>query len=127
MVEFWWGLVFKLVICKYGYYYLVCRGKCEFIFLYMLVGMEVVFNFLVEDWVQVDELEIVYEDEYFVLINKFVGFLVVFGKSWIDLVFIRMCQWYFEVMGFLVVYCLDMLILGLMLVVKDKDMYKQFQ
>ena len=127
MAEFWWGPAPKSAIRKHGHYYPACRGKCEPILSHMLAGMEVAPNPLAEDRVQVDELEIVYEDEYLALINKPAGFLAVPGKSWTDSVFTRMRQRYPEATGPLVVHRLDMSTSGLMLVAKDKDTHKQLQ
>ncbi|MEL7251522.1 MAG: pseudouridine synthase [Bacteroidota bacterium] len=127
MAEFWWGPSPNSEIRKHGHFYPACRGKCEPILNHMLQGLEVEENPLARDRVQVDELEVVYEDDDLVVINKPAGFLSVPGKTWTDSVEIRMRKKYPEATGPLIVHRLDMSTSGLMVIAKDKDVHKNLQ
>ena len=127
MAEFWWGPSPKSEIRKHGQFYPACRGKCEPILGHMLRGIDVQENPLAKDRLQVDQLEIVYEDDHLLAINKPAGFLSVPGKTWSDSVLLRMRQQYPEATGPLVVHRLDMSTSGLMLIAKDKDVHKELQ
>lgn len=127
MAEFWWGPAPKSAIRKHGHFYPACRGKCEPILGHMLLGLEVAENPLIRDRIQVDYLEVIYEDEYLLAINKPPGFLAVPGKSWTDSVYTRMRQAYPEATGPLIVHRLDMSTSGLMVIAKTKAVHKELQ
>ncbi len=127
LAEFWWGPSPKSEVRKHLHFYPACRGKCEPILGHMLQGLHVEENPLLRDRVQVEQLEVVYEDDDLLLINKPSGFLAVPGKSWTDSVFSRMRQRYPEATGPLVVHRLDMSTSGLMLVAKTKETHKALQ
>jgi tRNA pseudouridine32 synthase / 23S rRNA pseudouridine746 synthase len=73
------------------------------------------------------ELEIIYEDEFLLVLNKPAEFLSVPGKKIDDCVFSRMKEKYPEATGPLVVHRLDMSTSGLMLIAKTKDVHQNLQ
>ena len=73
MAEFWWGDSPKNEIRQHGYYYPSCKGKCEPILQHMLQGLKVDENPLLNSIHEDEELEIVYEDEWLVVVNKPAG------------------------------------------------------
>lgn len=127
LAEFWWGPSPRSEIRKHLQFYPSCRGKCEPILGHMLKGLNVEENPLLKERLQVEQLEIIYEDEHLLLVNKPPGFLAVPGKSWTDSVFVRMKQLYPAATGPLVVHRLDMSTSGLMLIAKDKEVHKELQ
>lgn len=81
MAEFWWGDSPKNEIRHHGYYYPSCKGKCEPILQHMLQGLEVDENPLLNPVHEEEELEIVFEDEWLLVVNKPAGMLSVPGKA----------------------------------------------
>lgn len=127
MAEFWWGDSPKTEIRHHGYYYPACKRKCEPILRHMLQGLEVEDDPLQEDRYPNAELEIVYEDEWLVAVNKPAGMLSVPGKG--DNYSVR--QWavrrYPEATGPLIVHRLDMATSGLLLIAKTKEVHQNLQ
>ena len=81
MAEFWWGKASSNELRKEGYYYPACNEKCKPILTYMLQGLQIESSVLkMSDDKKID-LEIVYEDECLVVINKPEGVLSVPGKE----------------------------------------------
>lgn len=70
MAEFWWGDSPKTEIRHHGYYYPACKGKCEPILHHMLQGLRVDENPLLADSHRETKLDILYEDDYLLVINK---------------------------------------------------------
>ena len=87
MAEFWWGDSPKAEIRHHGYYYPACKGKCGPILGHMLQGLEVEENPLLKNHSHETPLEIVYEDDYLVVVNKPTGMLSVPGKGETDSVY----------------------------------------
>ena len=79
MAEFWWGDSPKNEIRHHGYYYPSCKGKCEPILQHMLQGLEIDENPLLNPVHEEEELEIVFEDEWLLVVNKPAGMLSVPG------------------------------------------------
>lgn len=127
MAEFWWGNSPKTEIRHHGYYYPACKGKCEPILGHMLQGLEVEENPLLENRHHATPLEIVYEDNYLVIINKPAGMLSVPGKGEMDSVYHRIKTLYPDATGPLIVHRLDMATSGLLLVAKSKEVHQNLQ
>ena len=89
MAEFWWGSQPKSEIRKHGHFYPSCQGKCQPILSHMLSGLAVDDNPLLENPAKDKELEIVYQDEHLVVVNKPADFLSVPGKAIQDSVYNR--------------------------------------
>ena len=127
MAEFWWGDSPKNEIRRHGYYYPACKGKCGPILKHMLQGLDVEENPLEADVHRDAELEIVYEDESLLVVNKPAGMLSVPGKSDVDSVYQRVRRMYPGATGPMVVHRLDMATSGLMLVAKTKEVHQNLQ
>lgn len=128
MAEFWWGGSPKNEVRHHGYYYPSCKGKCEPILQHMLQGLEVDRNPLAEDVHKDTKLEVVFEDEWLVVVNKPAGMLSVPGKEEeMDSVYHRLKAKYPEASGPMIVHRLDMATSGLLLVAKTKEVHQQLQ
>lgn len=127
MAEFWWGDSPKAQIRQHGNYYPACKGKCEPILRHMLQGLEVEDDPLLDDTHRHTEIEIVWEDEWLLVVDKPEGMLSVPGKADIDSVAKRMKARYAEATGPMVVHRLDMATSGLLLVAKTKEVHQSLQ
>ncbi len=127
MGEFWCGMSPKDEIRHDGYFYPSCKGKCEPILKHMLVGLDVEPNPLAEDLFKDTPLEILYEDEWIVAVEKPSGMLSVPGKNDLDSVQQRLRLMYPDATGPLVVHRLDMATSGILLAAKDKDVHAKLQ
>ena len=128
MAEFWWGDSPKNEIRHHGYYYPSCKGKCEPILQHMLQGLEVDENPLLNPVHEEEELEIVFEDEWLLVVNKPAGMLSVPGKAEDrDSVYHRLKKKYPDATGPMIVHRLDMATSGLLLVAKTKEVHQHLQ
>lgn len=127
MAEFWWGDSPKTEIRHQGYYYPACKGKCEPILHHMLQGLRVDENPLLADSHRETKLDILYEDDYLLVINKPEGMLSVPGKGDADSVYQRLSILYPEATGPIIVHRLDMATSGLLLAAKTKEAHQNLQ
>ena len=127
MAEFWWGISPKSEIRKHKHYYPACRSKCEPILGYMLAGLPMGENPLLTANNTAVKLQIIYEDDDIVAVNKPHNFLSVPGKE-VDLSILKLLQEkYPDATGPLLVHRLDMSTSGLLLAAKNKDAHKALQ
>lgn len=126
LAEFWWGKSPSSEIRVHEQFYPACRGKCEPILSHMLEGISLDKNPMSEQ-ATVGEIEVIYEDDYLVVVNKPTEFLSVPGKELKDSVHERMRLKYPEATGPLLVHRLDMSTSGLLLVAKSEEIYKNLQ
>ncbi|MFT2090128.1 pseudouridine synthase [Paraglaciecola sp. 2405UD69-4] len=130
MAEFWWGASPKSEIRKHKQYYPACMGKCHPILKHMLQGLDVEDNPLIQNCGAGKILDIVYQDEDIVIVNKPTEFLSVPGKDISDSVYLRIKQQFPEATGPLIVHRLDMSTSGLMVLAlnprANKFLQKQF-
>jgi tRNA pseudouridine32 synthase/23S rRNA pseudouridine746 synthase len=132
LAEFWWGNPpgADETIRKHSYYYPACRGKCEPILGHMLLGLNVGTDPLQDErGVAVsnellDSLEVVYDDEYLLVVNKPADVLSVPGRLTEQSVYSHLRYLYPNATGPLLVHRLDMSTSGLLLVAKDKETHK---
>lgn len=127
MAEFWWGQSPKSEVRKHQQFYPACTGKCEPILSHMLEGIAMDDNPFQINPAEGKDVEIVFEDEHLVVINKPAEFLSVPGKQISDSVLQRMKQRYPNATGPLVVHRLDMSTSGLILVAKSSEIHKKLQ
>ena len=127
MAEFWWGDSPKTEIRHHGDYYPACKGKCEPILHHMLQGLRVDENPLLADSHRETKLDILYEDDYLLVINKPEGMLSVPGKGDADSVYQRLSILYPEATGPIIVHRLDMATSGLLLAAKTKEAHQNLQ
>ena len=121
MAEFWWGNSPKGEIRRHGHYYPSCRHKCEPLLAFMLQGLDVEPNPLLQSVTDANLLQTVYEDEYLLVVNKPAGMLSVPGKTGQASVLTMLQERYPDATGPLLVHRLDMATSGLLLAAKDKD------
>lgn len=127
MAEFWWGAPPNTAIRTHGNFYPACQGKCEPILGHMLKGIELDDNPLLVNHGQDKSIEIVYEDEFILVINKPHDLLSVPGKEIEDSVYTRIKDKYPSITGPLIVHRLDMATSGLMVIARNKIAYKLLQ
>ena len=130
MAEFWWekDLTVGDGLRRHGCFYPACKSKCEPILNFMLQGLDVEENSL-NDYSTCgnNKLEIIFEDEWLVAVNKPAGMLSVPGKSGKESVYSIIKQHYPYASGPLIVHRLDMDTSGLMIIAKTKDVHKAVQ
>ncbi|MCA0133114.1 RluA family pseudouridine synthase [Winogradskyella alexanderae] len=127
MAEFWWGASPKSEVRRHKQFYPSCRGKCEPILGHMMKGLEVEPNPMEKVPNEHTKLEIIYEDDFLLLVNKPHEFLSVPGKTIKDSVQTRMKTYLPEAKGPLLVHRLDMSTSGLLLVAKNEKTHKNLQ
>ena len=128
MAEFWWGNSPKNEVRHHGYYYPACKGKCEPILRHMLQGLEVEANPMQQEAERGNEkLNIVYEDQWLLIINKPAGMLSVPGKERQTSIYDLARKAYPEADGPMIVHRLDMATSGLLIIAKDKKTHQHLQ
>ncbi len=127
MAEFWWGESPKSEVKKHLNFYAACQGKCQAILSYMLEGIDMDDNPLLNNPAEEKKIDIIYQDNNMLVINKPSGLLSVPGKNIEDSVCYRMKQLYPQATGPLAVHRLDMSTSGLMLIALSNDIHKKLQ
>lgn len=128
MAEFWWGASPRTEIRRHGQYYPACKGKCEPILSHMLQGLEIEENPMLKNRQSVpSELDIAYEDQWLVVINKPAGMLSVPGKEDTVSVYSLMREKYPDADGPMIVHRLDMATSGLLVIAKTKRVHQHLQ
>lgn len=127
MAEFWWGTSPKTEIRKHKNYYPACQGRCKPILAHMLDGIEMDENPLIQEPTGTKDIEIVFEDEALLVINKPEEFLTVPGKEIFVSVYTWMKALYPDATGPLIVHRLDMATSGVLLITKTKEAHKRVQ
>ena len=128
MAEFWWGNSPKNEVRHHGYFYPACKGKCEPILRHMLQGLEVEANPMQQEAERGNEkLNIVYEDQWLLIINKPAGMLSVPGKERQTSIYDLVRKAYPEAEGPMIVHRLDMATSGLLIIAKDKKTHQHLQ
>ena len=128
MAEFWWGQSPASEVRKHKQFYPACKSKCEPILMnHMLKGLKMETNPFEKDFDNIKSLEIIYEDDVMLAINKPAEFLSVPGKNITDSVFTRLKERYPNATGPLIVHRLDMSTSGIMLIAKNEETYVNLQ
>jgi len=107
--------------------YAACIGKCQPILNFMLQGLTVDDNPLLENKAIDKTLNIVHQDDSFLVINKPAGLLSVPGKSINDSVKTRIQAMFPRAKGGIIVHRLDMATSGLMLIALTERANKNLQ
>ena len=130
IAEFWWGASPKSEIKKHQQYYPACTGKCQPILKHMLAGMQLDENPLIYHYGEGKNIDIIYQDEDILVVNKPAEFLSVPGEEISDSVYLRIKQQFPDATGPLIVHRLDMSTSGLMVIAlnpkANKYLQKQF-
>ena len=125
--EFWWGSSPYDQIRQHKNLYPVCQSKCFEIIQHMLDGIETDDSPLELTPSYGKELEIVYEDDVMVIVNKPAEFLSVSGKYITDSVHARIQERYPNATGPLIVHRLDMSTSGLLVLTLTAETNKHIQ
>ena len=80
MAEFWVGESPQGEVRHHGHYYPACQNKCKPLLEFMLQGLDVEKNPLVISPID-NDINIVYEDNWLIVVNKPAGMLTVPGKD----------------------------------------------
>lgn len=127
MAEFWWGISPNTEVRRHGQFYPSCRGRCEPILGHMMQGLDVEPNPIENAGTYKGDIEIIYEDDFLLLLNKPHEFLSVPGKTIKDSVLTRMQAYLPSATGPLLLHRLDMSTSGLLLVAKNERTHKNLQ
>lgn len=125
LAEFWVGESPVGEIRRDGCFYGACKSKCEPVLGYMLQGLDVEESAL-EKGGEIDSLEVVYEDEFLLVVNKPSGVLSVPGIVGGTSVQLWLREKYSD-NTLLVVHRLDMATSGVLVVAKSMQVYKMMQ
>ena len=126
MAEFWWGASPKSEIRQHGQFYPACTGKCKPILGHMLNGITLDDDPLLLNPGEDSELEVVYEDDYLIVVNKPSGLLSVPGVNINDSVYSRLKRLWAGTEP-LIIHRLDMATSGLLIVAKTPEAHKHIQ
>ena len=124
MAEFWWGKSPKSDVKKHQQFYPACTGKCEPILKHMLQDIVMDENPFAVNSSAGKELEILFEDDYLLLVNKPAEFLSVPGKLVQDSVQERIKIIHPNSQ---IVHRLDMSTSGILLIAKSTEIHKELQ
>ncbi|UBZ12292.1 RluA family pseudouridine synthase [Flagellimonas marinaquae] len=127
LAEFWWGPSPDSEIREHGKFYPACKGKCQPILAHMLKGIPVKPNPLLENFGAGKKLEVLFEDEHLVVVNKPTGMLSVPGRHIKDSVKSRILEQYPKASGPIIVHRLDQDTSGIMIVTLSKKANKLLQ
>ena len=127
MAEFWWGESPKTEIRHHGYYYPSCRGKCEPILRHMLQGLNVEPAPSERYSLSQNMPEILFEDQWLLVLHKPEGVLSEPGKSEEQSIYSLLRARYPKATGPLVVHRLDMATSGLLLAAKTQEVHRHLQ
>lgn len=127
MAEFWWGISPNSAIRKHKNYYPACQSRCKPILGHMLQGLEMEKNRLMENISESKKIEIIFEDDALIVVNKPAEFLSVPGKEIKESVYSRIKEKYPEATGPLIVHRLDMSTSGVLVLTKTKETNKIVQ
>lgn len=129
MAEFWWGDSPKQEVRRHGDYYPACKGKCEPILRFMLQGLAVDDSPVLARAAAQNRVEVVFEDDWYIVVNKPSGMLSVPGKinaeSLVDHLLRQRPD--LESSSLMVVHRLDMDTSGLLVIAKSLDAFKKLQ
>ncbi|MBP5425716.1 MAG: RluA family pseudouridine synthase [Prevotella sp.] len=124
MAEFWWGPSPKKEIRQHGQFYPACRGKCKPVLTWMLQGLDVDPNPEEQSGQPQLDIDIVYEDDWLIVVNKPSGLLSVPGRVGPYSVATILHQRYPDS---LLAHRLDMGTSGLMVAAKNRSVYADLQ
>lgn len=126
MAEFWWGMPPESEVRRHKKYYPACRGKCEPILNHILSASRVEESPL-NYQTNPNELDVVFEDEWIVAVNKPAEFLSVPGKTLKDSILNRLKLKYPEATGPLLLHRIDMSTSGILIAAKTHEIHKLLQ
>ena len=126
VAEFWVGASPQGEVRRDGCFYGACKSKCEPILGFMLQGLDVEENAL-EKGGDISNIDIVYEDEHIVVVDKPSGVLSVPGIMGGTSVQQWLREEYLHSNELFVAHRLDMATSGLLVAAKSIEVYKELQ
>lgn len=126
MAEFWWGASPKSEIRKHQQFYPACTGKCKPILQHMLQDISMDENPMLQHSGREKNIEIIYQDDALMIVNKPAELLSVPGVDVQDSVYTRL-QTLLHPIEPLVVHRLDMATSGILVFAKTKEAHKHLQ
>lgn len=126
IAEFWWGESPVGEIRRHLDFYPACQGKCRPILDYMLQGIDVEPNPLEEEET-ICTLQVIYEDDWLVAVDKPAGMLSVPGKVKRTSAQEILARQYGNDSAIYCVHRLDMQTSGLLLFAKDESVQRAMQ
>jgi tRNA pseudouridine32 synthase/23S rRNA pseudouridine746 synthase len=123
MAEFWWGKSPITEIRTHRNFYPACRGKCLPILSFMLEGLDIDPNPLLDEKFDTLKIDILAEDDALLVIHKPSGLLSVPGKTGQDSVYNQIKRLRPEATGPIIVHRLDRSTSGIMLIPKTGRAY----
>lgn len=127
MGEFWWDTEGLHSMRKHKQFYPSCKNKCYPILSFMLQGLNVEHNPVIEEAQKSYQLEYLYEDTDLLIVNKPSGLLSVPGKEIENSVYSIIKKNHPDFSGSLLVHRLDMSTSGILIVTKNLETYKKIQ
>ncbi len=127
LAEFWWGAPPKSEIRKHKQFYPPCQNKCAPIMAHMLKYIEQEANPLIDKIAQHPKIDIIYEDNWLMVINKPNNCLSVPGKTDHHSILQEIKKLRPHAEGALLVHRLDMATSGVLLAAKDPETHKYLQ
>ncbi|TVZ56125.1 tRNA pseudouridine32 synthase / 23S rRNA pseudouridine746 synthase [Lutibacter sp. Hel_I_33_5] len=127
MAEFWWGISPNTEIRKHKNFYPACQGRCKPILTHMLSDIEMDENPLIKNTSSNKKLEVIFEDDALIVVNKPTELLSVPGKEINDSVYTRIRKQFPKATGPLIVHRLDMSTSGIIVLTKTKEVNKKLQ
>jgi tRNA pseudouridine32 synthase/23S rRNA pseudouridine746 synthase len=127
LAEFWWGAAPKSQVRKHKQFYPACRSKCEPILGHMMLGLDVEKNPISQHNSKKVKLDIIYEDNFLLVVNKPAEVLSVPGKTIQESVLTSLKAYLPEVKGPILVHRLDMSTSGLLIAAKNEKTHKNLQ
>lgn len=127
MAEFWWGASPKSQVRKHKQFYPACRSKCEPILGHMMKGLDVDENPILNQINYKVELDIIFEDNYLLVVNKPEEVLSVPGKTISDSILNSLKTYLPESKGPILVHRLDMSTSGILIAAKNEKTFKNLQ
>lgn len=127
MAEFWVGESPMGEVRHHGHYYPACRSKCLPLMKFMLQGLEVESNPLVASHSS-NEVKVIYEDKWLIVVDKPAGMLTVPGKDDESTSLLEMVRNMLPKGGtVLEVHRLDQATSGLVVFAKTKEVQKELR
>lgn len=127
MAEFWWGTSPSQEVRRHEQFYPSCRGKCEPILNFMMQGLRVEPNPLLQTPETPAGLQILFEDAHLVVVNKPAELLSVPGIQIKDSVYSRILALRPDITGPVIIHRLDMSTSGIIVLAKHKEAHRIVQ
>ena len=127
MAEFWWGQPPLSEVRQHKQFYPACKGKCEPILGHMLKGLKVAKNPMLEVGNTSKELDVIFEDDDIIIVNKPPEVLSVPGRNIEFSIYSLLKLKYPQIEGPILVHRLDMSTSGILVATKNERSHNFIQ